>query len=750
MSLPGARPSGVAARLAGLVVRFRYVIVGGWIVLVAGAVLLLPDIGEAGGGGFAGLVPEDSPVIQAEIRSATEFGFPVLSRIAIVQRDPHGLPPLTQANVVARALRLTQHGYPGYEQILGALPVINTFGLVPGSGERSTTAITYLFFSPHMGFAEQTDLARRFARANLSGTQDHLVGVSGVIPGRVEQRRTIERTLPRIEIVTVLVIVVIIGVNFQALLAPAVTLATAAVAYLLTVHTVAVAGELLGVAVPSELEPLMVALLLGIVTDYAIFFLSGTQVRLRAGDPAIQAARRTTADTGPIVLVAGLTVAAGAASLLVARVGLFQTFGPALALAILVGLVVTITLLPALLAILGPAAFWPRRRAIPSATPGSSGPATTSAQLVGWSARRFEERLLRRLSRPVTGGLVIVACVAGLLVVASPIRGLTLGLSIIRSLPSSNEVARAAQAATRGFSPGILSPTVLVLSKPDITDERVPLARLEDLLDHRPGYAGIIGPREQPAPRVFGAVLSRTHNAARYILISSDDPIGGTAIKRLRGLQQSMPALLREAGLHGVTASFAGDTALATATVSRTRLDLRRIALVALPVQLLLLMVFLRALAAPLYLLAASVLVLGSALGLTTLVFQGLLARDGLTFYVPFAAAVLLLALGSDYNIFGVGHIWEEARHRPLPEALVLAVPRSTRAIAAAAITLAVSFGLLVLVPLQPFREFAFAMFAGILLDAFVVRSLVVPSLIALVGRVSSWPSHRLEQHHEP
>jgi RND superfamily putative drug exporter len=75
----------------------------------------------------------------------------------------------------------------------------------------------------------------------------------------------------------------------------------------------------------------------------------------------------------------------------------------------------------------------------------------------------------------------------------------------------------------------------------------------------------------------------------------------------------------------------------------------------------------------------------------------------------------------------------------------VVAVPRSTRAIAAAGLTLAASFGLLALVPLEPFREFAFAMFIGILLDAFVVRSLLVPCLVALVGRRSGWPSRQLE-----
>ena len=125
-------------------------------------------------------------------------------------------------------------------------------------------------------------------------------------------------------------------------------------------------------------------------------------------------------------------------------------------------------------------------------------------------------------------------------------------------------------------------------------------------------------------------------------------------------------------------------------------------------------------------LLAASLLALAASLGLTNLLFQTVLGEDGLTFYVPFAAAVLLVALGSDYNIFGVGQVWEEARRRPLPEAICTVMPRSTRAITAAGVTLSVSFGLLALVPLRPFRELAFALSVGILLDVVVVRSLLV------------------------
>ena len=228
-------------------------------------------------------------------------------------------------------------------------------------------------------------------------------------------------------------------------------------------------------------------------------------------------------------------------------------------------------------------------------------------------------------------------------------------------------------------------------------------------------------------------------------MILDSDPLAAEAIDGLRALQQRMPALLASAGLAGAEVSWAGDTALGLSLVDGARQDLVRVAIAVVLVDLVLLMVFLRALIAPLYLLATSVLAVGAALGLTTWVFQDLLGRDGIIFYVPFAAAVLLVSLGSDYNIFSVGYIWEEARRRrSLADALAVAVPRSTRAINAAGVTLAVSFGLVALIPLAPFEELAFAVAVGVLIDAFVVRSLLVPALVSLVGRASGWPGRRL------
>jgi RND superfamily putative drug exporter len=193
--------------------------------------------------------------------------------------------------------------------------------------------------------------------------------------------------------------------------------------------------------------------------------------------------------------------------------------------------------------------------------------------------------------------------------------------------------------------------------------------------------------------------------------------------------------------LTGVSAGFAGDTAIADETVRTIHSDIARVAAALLLANLVLLVIFLRALVAPLYLLAASVLALAASLGVTTWLFQSVLGHQDLTYYVPFAAAVLLLSLGSDYNIFISGRIWQEARRRPFREAIRYASPRASGTISIAAITLAGSFALLALIPIRPMRELAFVMAAGIVIDSFIVRSILVPSLAASFGRLSWWPN---------
>jgi RND superfamily putative drug exporter len=200
--------------------------------------------------------------------------------------------------------------------------------------------------------------------------------------------------------------------------------------------------------------------------------------------------------------------------------------------------------------------------------------------------------------------------------------------------------------------------------------------------------------------------------------------------------------MLSRSGLQGVQAGVTGDTTIASELSEDTTTAFERVAPAALLVLLLLLWFLLRSWAAPLYLVGSSLLVVAAALGLTVYVFQDLLGYGELAFFVPVASAILLLALGADYNVFLISRIWQEAEDRELRPAIRTAGIRAGRAITVAGFILALSFAAVALIPIQGFREIAFALCVGLLLDTLVARTLMVPALVAIFGR----GKHAVEQ----
>jgi len=727
-----------SAGYARWTVKWRWVIIAFWVIGLL-VLVFAPAIGT-GGDQLASIIPLDSPAIRAELRSVQEFGFPLSSRTAVVQRDPNGLSVFIQAESVLDAVAVDQ-SKPD-PPLLGAIPITNALRIGSNPGETNTTVVTYLFMEPRSSFDSQRIAAQRYVNDNLDRPEDHVVGVTGSIPARAEQARLVAVYLPRLELLTVAAILVLVGITFRSAIAPLVALTAAGIAFVATTRISLIVGSLTGIAAPAELEPVLVALLLGVVTDYTIFYVTAIQSRSRDSASWRAAVTRAIASTTPIIVAAGLTVAAGTAALLAATSKFFQGFGPAMALAVLIALAVSVTFVPALLAILGRGVFLPRRPSLQLSRPVDATPGRTAS-----AGPKQRASITEVLTRRRVAAVVVVACVVALGIASYPLKHMDLGLRFTTSLPSTSSVRAAADAAAAGFSPGITSPTTVLIEGKGVTSQIDGLTRLQRLIQAQPGVTGIIGPAQNFTQRELGAVMAPSGDAARMLLILDSDPLDARAIDAMTNLRGRMPEMVNLSGLTGVTVSLAGDTALAEGLVSSTGTDLIRIAVAGIAVNLLMLVLFLRALIAPLYLLLSSVLALSASLGLTVWVFIELIGNQGLTFYVPFAAAVLLVSLGSDYNIFGVGSVWEEARRQPLRDAIITAVPQTTRAISAAGLTLAVSFGMLAILPLSPFRELAFAMTVGILLDTLVVRSLLLPCMLTLVGPRSGWPGPHLRAH---
>jgi putative drug exporter of the RND superfamily len=707
----------VSRAFAWLLLRLRFVVIPAWIVAAVLVAHELPSIAGAAASPLGGLVPHGAHALEVEQREYDLFHSTVISRIAVVQRRAGGFRGGEERRVYDRAIAVDKKRVPLLRHISFALPITNAGGLFPSSREKDTTAITFLYFKPDVSVNAQLALAHTYAN---QARDDNLIGVTGSVPAREAEYHAIESTLPRLTIATVLLILLVLLVAYRAVAPPLITIGAAGIVYLVATHVLAWVAAKRGLQVPNEVEPVMIALLLGLVTDYSVFYLTGMRRRLEAGARGFDAAEETTRLFSPIILTAGLIVAAGGATLLAGRLPVFRAFGPGLALTVLICLAVSLTFIPAALGILGRLAFWPRLR-------------------LDDRPQQDDDRLGRlarlRATRPaaLAVGLATAALLGGL---AFGLTDTALGFTLIRGQPAGSQLRRAELAASVGFDRGIVAPTLVLLQGSNMNARRPQLVALERLLEQEPGVAGVVGPIEQrrfaKTPPVF---VNAQGTAARLAVILKQEPLGSNGIAIYRRLAKSLPSLLDRAGLHGVHADFAGDTVLAAETIDAVRGDIERVAGAVLLANFLLLAIFLRGLLAPLYLLAASTLGLAATLGLTTIVFEHVLGHQDLTYYVPFAASVLLLSLGSDYNLFVVGRIWQETERRPLREAVAYAVPRASGTIAIAGLTLASSFALIALVPIRPMHELAFTMAAGILIDTFVVRSLLVPSLVVLFGR---------------
>jgi putative drug exporter of the RND superfamily len=690
----------------------------------------LPGTSSMADAGVRSLLPANTPASRSEETAARLFGASLLPRIAVVERNPRGLTLAQQKRIVSVAVRLDQDRLHAFPRGSRALPYINTARLLPGARERSTTAITYLGFPSSIAPAQQRNYAYQYARAvSVRGAPAE---ATGFLPGSIAQSDAIDDGLIWVELATVLVVAGVIGLYLRSLLAPLITLAAAGIAYVIAIGLVSYLARRQGLQLQNQVEPIIVVLLLGVVTDYSVFLLSGMRGRLRGGEEPRDAARRATAQVVPIIFTAGLIVAAGIATLRLASIDFVQTLGPAMAVVVLVSLGVSLTFIPAAMRILGRALFWPGLRGEQTAEP--------LLTRIGGAVRRA---VAHGTSRRLIAVPTVLAVGAALVLAASGIAFARLALTPIRGLDAGTPPAHAALQAERGFTGGIVAPTEIVIRAPGVARDGT-VRRLWRALARQPEVGAVIGPGMAPLPRRFQlAFRTRAGNAVRYYVAFRHHPYSSAGIDDFSELENAMPGLLATAGVANAAVLYAGDTALAKETAGRVYHDLLWVGLAAAAVNLVLLALFLRSFVAPLLMVASSALGIAATFGLTAYVFRALLHTTDLTYFVPLAVGVLLLSFGTDYNLFVVGRIWQEAKEKSTAEAIRAAVPRASRAISIAGVALAMSFATLAIVPIAPFREFAVAVAIGVIIDTFVVRTLLIPALLAGFGERSWWPSRR-------
>lgn len=237
--------------------------------------------------------------------------------------------------------------------------------------------------------------------------------------------------------------------------------------------------------------------------------------------------------------------------------------------------------------------------------------------------------------------------------------------------------------------------------------------------------------------------LANDETRTRIFVSLADDPFSSGSISSIEQIRDLARVSLRESPLEDATVEATGVTAFFDAVDTAADDDLPLLVTAVVLGVFLVLVLLLRALVAPIYMVVTVLISFGAALGLTAIVFMGILGHEALVWWLPPFLFVLLVALGADYNIYLMSRVREEAETKPTRRAVADATRSTGGVITSAGLILAGTFAALMAAELQSMVQMGFATTVGILLDTFVVRSLLVPSLATLFGRHNWWPSRR-------
>jgi RND superfamily putative drug exporter len=739
-------PQRLFARVGKIVVRWPYLVVLAWVLITFLAVNFLPSLSSVAKSDTA-FLPASAPSMRAaELR--TPFQRENVSTALIVAAREQGRLTAADRKAIARVERAVRR----VPSVVG----VRDQGLSQdGQAQRLFVQLDI----PHYGGGGSAEDAVGQIRSSLrrAGQPGLKLYLTGQLPLRIDNNTQTHRIQRNTELYSVVFIILLLLFVFRAPLAPLVTLAPAALALVLAGPVIAEATKV-GVEASEMTRVLLIVLMLGAGTDYGLFLIFREREELARGLEPREAVERALERVGETITYSAATVVAALVCMLLATFAFYRSLGPALAIGIVLILLAGLTLLPALLAIFGRAVFWPQR------------PRAGKVYRGAWGA--LAGRVVRRPGTTLALGIILFGGVSFFLLANTP-AGFSGGV------PKGSDSARGQALVARHFAGAAANPTNLLFRLPEsFWRDPARLAQAESELEASELFSSLSGPLDPNGMPVSPARLARLHvNLGDPALLPERPPPGigvppllyqayrssgqfisrdGKTIQLYASLvagdssgteaMNAIPAIRgaveRAASVLGASESgVAGQAAGSYDVSASSSTDLFRIVPIVLAAIAILLAVLLRSVVAPVYLIISVCLSYLAALGLAVLAFVIIGGAPGLNFVLPFFMFIFLMALGEDYNILVMSRIREEATWRPLREAVTRAVGATGTTITSAGLILAGTFGVLTIAASGQIREIGLGLAAGILIDTFLVRTMLVPSTVALVGRWNWWPS---------
>jgi putative drug exporter of the RND superfamily len=669
--------------------RTKYLIIVFWLIVVAMAGPLAGKLTSVEDNEAKSWLPGSAESTQV-LDKQTAFSSPDALPAVVVYERPSGLTDADKAKVSADVQKFGQLGDldgpvqgPAFSSDGQAAQVFVPLNLGPEGWDRAGTIVESMLATGEGG---------------ANGLSVHITGPAGSAADSAAAFEGIDSTLL---FATIGVVVVILLFTYRSpvlwllpVISAGVALTTAqAVIYLLAKHA--------DLTVNAQSSGILTVLVFGAGTDYALLLVARYREELRRHHDRHEAMAVALHRAGPAIIASAATVAVGMICLLFAETNSTRGLGPVAAIGVVVGLAVMLTLLPAMLVTVGRWIFWPVRP-----KEGTAEPTTTGL----WA--KVGARIAHRPRTTWIATSVALALLAiGL--VQLDATGLT-NKEAFRGNPDS---IVGEEVLGRHFAAGIGSPVAVVSNAGQAADVRTAFA----------GTPGI-EPSSVTQPRVSNGVayIEGTLTSA------PDSDAAYDTIDRARD---------RVHAVSGADAQVGGQTAINLDLQRAARHDRNLIIPIVLLVVLVILAVLLRAIVAPLVLVATVVLSFAAALGVSALVFRHIFGFGGADSSLPLFVFVFLVALGIDYNIFLMTRVREEAARHGTKRAALIGLAATGGVITSAGVVLAGTFAVLATLPLTAFAEIGFAVAFGVLLDTIVVRAVLVTALNLDLGRHMWHPS---------
>lgn len=602
----------------------------------------------------------------------------------------------------------------GLVEALGSVPALDgdVSWPIPSEDGLALELIVPLTQSPEI----EDDVAevRDVVQENLpEGATGYVTGPAGFIADLSSGFAGIDGLLLLVALVAVLVILLIV---YRSVLLPIIVLSTSVGALCAAILAVYWMAKSDWITLDGQSQGILSILVIGAATDYALLYVSRYREALMSGLGKYQATWAALRGSVEPILASAGTVIAGLLCLLFSDLNSNKALGPIAASGIVFAVLASLTLLPAALSLLGRVAFWPFMPKVygDASDPAKAHKAGLWRRIADWVAKRPRQIWIS------TTVVLAVACIGVVQLNAT-------GVPQSELLLKENESAQGQAAIARHFDAGAGDPAYVVASADTAADVLTAAEGTEGVASvYLLGEGGAPAMPNVPAAEVDGRVL---------VMVTLDDAPDSMAA-------EDTVIALREA-VHEVDAEtlVGGTTATALDTQTTAEADLVKIIPLILIAIMLILMLLLRSIMAPVVLIATTVLSYGAAMGISALVFRNIFDFPGADPTVPLFGFVFLVALGVDYNIFLSTRIREEALTHDPRTAITRGLAVTGGVITSAGVVLAATFAALGVIPIMFMVQLGFIVAFGVLLDTFVVRTLLVPAIAHELGRWMWWPS---------